>query len=95
MLRDNTNLYTSMQSSRDPYWYNTTISELKIFVTITIYIDIFHFSTIYNYWRVNKIASITLIVIEKITRDRYILLRKYIHYSNLAQEDLITIKLGR
>ena len=28
ILRDNTNLYASAQSSRDPYWYSTTVSEL-------------------------------------------------------------------
>ena len=56
---------------------------------------VFHFPTIHDYWRVDGITPITLIIIKKITRDRYILLRKYIHYLNLAQEDLITIELDR
>ena len=67
MLRDNINLYVFMQSSRDPYWYNITVLELKIFVAITIYMGVFHFSIIYDYWRVDGITSIALIVVEKMT----------------------------
>ena len=65
ILRDNTNLYASAQSSRDPYWYSTTVSELKIFVAITIYMGIFHFSTIYNYWRTDGITPVASIIVEK------------------------------
>ena len=95
MLRDNTNLYADVQPSRDPYWYSTTALELKIFVAITIYMGIFHFSTIHDYWRVDGIAPIALIITEKMTRDRYVLLRKYIHCSNIIEEDLSTIETGR
>ena len=34
-------------------------------------------------------------IAEKMTRDRYILLRKYIHASNLHKEDQVTIRPGR
>lgn len=56
---------------------------------------VFHFSTIYNYWRTDGIVLITLIIVKKITRDRYVLLRKYIHYLDLTQEGFITIGTGR
>ena len=95
MLRDNTNLYASAQPSCDSYWYSTTVSELKIFVAITIYMGIFHFLDIHDYWRTDGIAPVASIVVEKMTRDRYVLLRKYIHCSNLAEEDLATIGSGR
>ncbi len=95
MLRDNTNLYASAQSNRDPHWVSTTVSELKIFVAITIYMGIFHFPTIHDYWRTDGIAPIASIIVEKMTRDRYVLLRKYVHCSNPEQEDLFTIGQGR
>ena len=95
ILRDNTNLYAKNQNSLDPHWYSTTVSELKVFVAITIYMGIFYFPTIYDYWRTDGIAPVASIVVNSITRDRYILLRKYIHCSNLIQEDLETIGVGR
>lgn len=95
MLRDNTNLYASAQSNRDPNWVSTTVSELKVFVAITIYMGVFHFPTIHDYWRTDGIAPIPSIIVEKMTRDRYTLLRKYIHCSNFNQEDLATIGVGR
>ena len=95
MLRDNTNLYARSQINLDPYWYTTTVSELKIFVAITIYMGVFHFSTIHDYWRTDGIAPIASIVVEKMARDRYILLRKYIHCLNLIKEDFKTIGAGR
>ena len=49
MLRDNTNLYARSQTNLDPHWYTTTVSELKIFVAITIYMGVFHFPTIHDY----------------------------------------------
>ena len=57
--------------------------------------SVFHFPTIHDYWRTNGIASVAGIVVEKITRDRYVLLRKYIHCSNLIEKDLKTIGKGR
>ena len=56
---------------------------------------IFHFSTIYDYWRSDGIAFVALIVVEKMARDRYVLLRKYIYCLNHLEEDLKTIGLGR
>ena len=34
----------------------------------------------------------TFIFIEKITRNRYIFFKKFIHYSNLSEENFIIIK---
>ena len=70
MLRDNTNLYASMRPSRDPHWYSITVSELKIIFAITIYMGIYHFPTIYDYWRTDGIAPVTSNVVEKMTRVR-------------------------
>lgn len=71
------------------------MSELKVFIAIIIYIGVFYFSTIYDYWRTDGFVSVAAFVVKKMTRDRYILLRKYIHYLNLVQKDLITIKTDR
>lgn len=49
MLRDNTNLYTRSQVNLNPHWYSTTVSELKIFIAITIYMGVFHFPAIHDY----------------------------------------------
>ena len=94
MLRDNTNLYASNQIPSDINWISTTVSELKVFVAITLYMGVYHFPTIYDYWRTDWLAP-TVSITQKMTRDRYILLRKYIHCSNPDQEDLETIGLGR
>ena len=95
MLRDNTNLYVCSQVNLDPYWYSITVLELKIFVAITIYMGVFHFPTIYDYWRIDGIAPVALIVVEKMARDGYVLLRKYIYCLNYIEEDLKTIGVGR
>ena len=73
---------------------STTVLELKVFVAITIYMGVYHFPTIHDYWRTDGIAPRSIIA-EKMTRDRYVLLRKYIHCSNPDQEDLMTIGAGR
>lgn len=95
MLRDNTNLYAKSQANLDPHWYSTTVSELKIFVAITIYMGVFHFPTIHDYWRTDGFAPVAAIVVGKMARDRYVLLRKYIHCSNHEEENLKTIGVGR
>ena len=94
MLRDNTNLYARSQSNLDPHWYSTTVSELKIFIAITIYMGIYHFPTIHDYWRTDGIAPVAFVV-GKMARDRYLLLRRYIHLSNILTEDNETIGAGR
>lgn len=95
ILRDNTNLYAKSQANLDPHWYSTTVSELKIFVAITIYMGVFHFPTIHDYWRTDGFAPVAAIVVGKMARDRYVLLRKYIHCSNHEEENLKTIGVGR
>ena len=87
MLCTNTNLYTSAQSTSNSIWTPTIVPELKVFVAIIIYMGIFHFPTIYNYWRTDGIAPVASIITEKMTRNRYILLRKYIHYLDPSEED--------
>ena len=95
MLRDNINLYAKSQANLNPHWYSTTVSELKIFVAITIYMGIYHFPTIYDYWRTDGIVSVASILVGKMVRDRYVLLWKYIHCSNHEEENLKTIGVGR
>ena len=56
---------------------------------------IFHFPTIYDYWRTDEITSMALLIIRNITRNRYILLRKFIHCSDPIEEDFRTIRIGR
>lgn len=95
MLCSNTNLYASAQSTSNPAWTSTTVPELKVFVAITIYMGIFHFPTIHDYWRTDGIAPVASIITEKMTRNRYVLLRKYIHCSDPSEEDQFTIGTGR
>lgn len=95
MLCSNTNLYASAQSTSKPAWTSTTVPELKVFVAITIYMGIFHFPTIHDYWRTDGIAPVASIITEKMTRNRYVLLRKYIHCSDPSEEDQFIIGTGR
>lgn len=56
---------------------------------------VFHFPVIHDYWGTDGIAPVASIIVEKMTRDRYVFLRKYIHCSNPDQENLSTIGIGR
>ncbi len=95
MLCKNTNLYAATQKSLYPNWKETEIPELKIFVAITIYIRIYHFPTIHDYWRTDGIAPVAPILAGRMTRDRYVLLRRLIHCSDPHDEDSTTIGTGR
>ena len=85
MLCENINLYASVQETIDPSWVPTTMSELKVFVAITIYMGIFHFSTIHDYWRTNGIAPVAPILVEKMAQNRYVLLFIYFFISVCSQ----------
>lgn len=95
MLRDNTNLYTSHQNPPIPKWKPTWIPELKNFVAITIYMGIYHFPTIHDYWKIDDIAPVTSMIINRMTRDRYVLLRRMIHCSDPNHENEVTIGTNR
>ena len=91
----NTNLYAAAQSSPQDNWKPTEVPELKIFIAITIYIGIYRFPIIHDYWRTDSIASVPEILRGKMPRDRYVLLRKFLHCSDPAAEDSFTIGTGR
>ena len=55
-------------------WEMLCTNTLNIFVAITIYMGIFHFPTIHDYWRTNGIAPVAAIIVNKMARDRYVLL---------------------
>lgn len=95
MLCKNTNLYAAAQNTLKSVWKPTDVSELKIFVAITIYMGIFHFPTIHDYWRTDGVAPVASIFIGLMTRDRYIILRRHIHCSDPDNEDTTTIGTGR